>query len=511
MISSHGDDSDVDQSDPAGPGTAGFGNARSNTVGLHHVALVGRPNVGKSTLFNRLTSSRDALVANLPGLTRDRQYGIAEVGDFRFTIIDTGGLVGDDMDPSIRQLMTDQVQQALDESDLVLFIVDVRGGVTTGDHEIADMLRRQARSVLLVANKSDGVDVNQRIGDLYGLGFGEPELISASHGRGIVQLGEAIQARLPNPPVSDTDNLEDGSAADRGIVVAVLGRPNVGKSTLVNRLLGEDRVIVFDAPGTTRDSIYIPFERNGERYTLIDTAGVRRRGRIEEVIEKFSVLKAMDAMHRANVVVLVLDARESIVEQDLRLLGLAIEAGRSIVLAINKWDGMPGDARESVRSELDRRLDFAPWLEQVFISALHGSGVGELLERVREVHLTARIRFSANELTTMLERIMETHPPPLVNGRRIKLRYAHTGGDLPPTVVIHGNQTDAVPPSYLRYLEHSFRSALGLRGAALRIQLRSGDNPYASQRNVLNERQRKQRARVIAHDRSRDSKGRGKR
>ena len=477
---------------------------------LRHIALVGRPNVGKSTLFNRLTSTRDALVADLPGLTRDRQYGIARIEESTFSLIDTGGLVGGDFEPSMRALMTGQVRQALDESDLALFLVDLRDGVTPDDHEIAALLRRQGRPVLLVANKADGVRLEERLDELYELGFGEAVPISAAHNRGIDMLGDAILAALPALPAVDGGE-EETDPADLGITVAIVGRPNVGKSTLVNRLLGEDRVIVFDAPGTTRDSIFVPFERDGERFTLIDTAGVRRRGRVDEKIEKFSVAKTLEAMHRADVVVLVLDARESIVEQDLRLLGFAIEAGRSIVLAINKWDGLRSDERDAVRTDLDRRLDFAPWVEQQFISALHGSGVGELIERVRDIHLSARIRFSASELTTMLERLLEAHSPPLVHGRRIKLRFAHSGGDSPPTVVLHGNQTDAVPPSYKRYLEHGFRKLLGLRGAALRISFRTGENPFANQRNELNARQRKRRERMIAHDRSRDHKGRGKR
>jgi GTP-binding protein len=476
---------------------------------LRHIALVGRPNVGKSTLFNRLTATRDALVADMPGLTRDRQYGIARIEEHAFSLIDTGGLVGGDFEPSMRALMTGQVRQALDESDLALFLVDLRDGVTPDDHEIAALLRRQGRPVLLVANKADGVRMEERLDELFELGFGEAVPISAAHNRGIGQLGDAILAALPPVPVLPDE--EGADPTDRGITVAIVGRPNVGKSTLVNRLLGEDRVIVFDAPGTTRDSIFVPFERDGERFTLIDTAGVRRRGRVDEMIEKFSVAKTLEAMHRADVVVLVLDARESIVEQDLRLLGFAIEAGRSIVLAINKWDGLRSDERDAVRTDLDRRLDFAPWVEQQFISALHGSGVGELIERVRDIHLSARIRFSAGELTTMLERLLEAHSPPLVHGRRIKLRFAHSGGDSPPTVVIHGNQTDAVPPSYKRYLEHGFRAMLGLRGSALRISFRTGENPYANQRNELNARQRKRRERMIAHDRSRDHKGRGKR
>ena len=468
--------------------------------GAQQIVLVGRPNVGKSTLFNRLTETRSALVASIPGLTRDRQYGVAQLAERLFTVVDTGGLVPGTEGEGIAALMVAQVLNALDEADLVLFLIDLRAGISPDDHEIAKLLRRRSRPTLVVANKTDGVAVSERIGDVYELGFGDPVPISASHGRGIVQLGEAIIARVGAAEVVDPD----AEAEDRGIVIGIVGRPNVGKSTLVNRILGEERVIVFDQPGTTRDSIYIPFEREGERFTLVDTAGVRRRGRVEEVIEKFSVIKALDAMRRSDVVILVLDAREGVVDQDLRLLGFALEAGRSIILAINKWDGMAPSERDAVRSELDRRLDFAPWLRMAFISALHGSGVGELLESARDLHMSARIRFSANELTTLLERILFAHPPPLVNGRRIKLRFAHTGGDSPPTVVIHGNQTDAVPPAYRRYLENSFREALGLRGCALRIDFKASENPYAGKRNELSSRQRKRRERVIKHDRSKD-------
>ena len=471
------------------------------------IVLVGRPNVGKSTLFNRLTATRAALVASIPGLTRDRQYGVAQLGERMYTLVDTGGLVPGTEGEGIAALMVAQVLNALDEADLVLFLIDLRAGISPDDHEIAKLLRRRSRPTLVVANKTDGIDVSERIGDVYELGFGDPVPISASHGRGIVQLGEAIVARIGEPVGEDPD---DDDSEDRGIVIGVVGRPNVGKSTLVNRILGEERVIVFDEPGTTRDSIYIPFERQGERFTLVDTAGVRRRGRVEEVIEKFSVIKTLDAMRRADVVILVLDARENLVEQDLRLLGFALEAGRSIILAINKWDGLQPSERDAVRSELDRRLDFAPWLRMAFISALHGSGVGELLESARDLHMSARIRFSANELTTLLERILFAHPPPLVNGRRIKLRFAHTGGDSPPTVVIHGNQTESVPPAYRRYLEHSFREALGLRGSALRIELKSGENPYADKRNELSSRQRKRRERVIEFDREKEKSKRKK-
>jgi len=365
------------------------------------VALVGRPNVGKSTLFNRLTRTRDALVADLPGLTRDRQYGIARFDDGPCMVIDTGGLSGDDA--GIDEAMARQTLLAVEEADLVLFLVDGRTGVTAGDELIAERLRRMGRDAMLVVNKIDGIGEERAALEFSALGFGDSWPVSASHGRGTSQLIEAVCARLPAAPETD-------APAGDGIVIGVVGRPNVGKSTLVNRMLGEDRVVVFDEAGTTRDSIYIPYERDGTPYTLVDTAGVRRRGRVSETVEKFSIVKTLEAIDAAGVVVLVVDAREGLVEQDLHLLGTVLDAGRAAVLAVNKWDGMAPDARDAVRRTLERKLAFAPWLRIHFISALHGSGVGELYRSVHEAWDAATRDLSTNRLTRILEEAVRQEP-----------------------------------------------------------------------------------------------------
>jgi GTP-binding protein len=459
--------------------------------GLPVVALVGRPNVGKSTLFNRLTRSRSALVADVPGLTRDRQYGVVR-GERAFTVVDTGGI---DAAMPIASAVRAQVDVALDECDLALFLVDARGGVTTGDHDIARQLRERGRDVVLVVNKVDGVDVDALLGDLYGLGLGEPSLVAASHGRGVAGLLERVLERLPA-----AEGGED--AGERGIVVGIVGRPNVGKSTLVNRLLGEARVVVADEPGTTRDSIFIPLERDGERFTLVDTAGVRRRARVDDMVEKFSVLRTLDALAAAHVAIVLLDAHAGVGEQDLRLLGYALDAGCGVIVAVNKWDGLDAHAREQVRRELDRRLVAAPWVELTFISALHGTGVGDLLPRARDIYASGTVRFTAAELTRLLEGAITAHAPPLVRGRRIKLRYAHAGGNHPPVIVVHGNQTEHVPQAYRRYLENVYRDALGVRGTPVVIELKTGANPFRGRRNTLTPRQQRQRTRVIRHARS---------
>ncbi len=497
---------------------------QAGTGTLPFVALVGRPNVGKSTLFNRLTRSREALVANQPGLTRDRQYGIAEVEERLVTLIDTGGLSEDAKD-GVYELMAQQVSQALDEASLVLFLVDARAGITAYDHELASQLRTRGRNVVLVANKVDGVDQNGRAAECYELGLGEPHYISASHGRGVAQLCEAIVAELPLPPepvtapagpacaqgaddadadvvvgvIAETNDAHGGAVDDQATAIAIVGRPNVGKSTLVNRLLGEDRVIVFDEPGTTRDSIAIALTLDDEPYVIIDTAGVRRRGRVTETVEKFSVIKSLDAIARAQVVMLVIDASEGLVDQDLHLLGYALDSGRSAMLVVNKWDGLEPSQRERVKVELSRRLTFAPWLSQQFISALHGTGVGLLLPKAREMLLDGRIRFSANELTKVLEDAVASHPPPSVNGRQIKLRYAHAGGHSPPVVVVHGNQTKSVPDPYRKYLENVFRKALGIGNSPIKVEFRGGENPFAGRRNKLTERQQQRRQRMVRH------------
>jgi GTP-binding protein len=451
------------------------------------IALVGRPNVGKSTLFNRLTRSRDALVADQPGLTRDRQYGTGKLGDIPYVVVDTGG-IGDTAE-GIDLLMQQQVSQAIGEADHILFLLDARQGCTGADEHIAEQLRRTGKPLTLVVNKSDGLDGELASLDFYKLGLGEPLAIAAVHGRGVRSLIDGVLAALPR--------LEQAPQQERlGTQIAVVGRPNVGKSTLVNRLLGEERVLAFDQPGTTRDSIFIPFERDGKAYTLIDTAGVRRRARIREAIEKFSTIKTLQAIEQANVVLLVLDARQGVGEQDATLAGHILESGRALVVVVNKWDGLDSEQRERMRREVTRKLPFLGFARLHVISALHGSGVGELYALVDEAYASAMRDLSTPELTRLLEALVREHQPPLVQGRRIKLRYAHQGGKNPPIIVIHGNQTEQVPENYQRFLIGRFRSALQLRGTPIRLAFKSGANPYAGKRNPLTQRQIQKRQRL---------------
>lgn len=464
------------------------------------LALVGRPNVGKSTLFNRLTRSRDALVADIPGLTRDRKYGEGEFEDRRFIVIDTGGITGSE--EGIDLAMAQQSLLAVEEADAVLFLVDARAGLTAVDEQLADRLRRSQKRVYLVANKIDGVDPDVALAEFFRLGTDEVYPLTASHGRGVHSLMEAVLADFPEPEEVPDDEAEE----QRGIRIAVVGRPNVGKSTLVNRMLGEDRVVVFDQPGTTRDSIYIDYERNGQSYTLIDTAGVRRRKNVSETVEKFSIVKTLKAIDDANVVILMMDAQEGIVEQDLHLLGHCVEKGRALVLAVNKWDGLDEDQKQNVNREIDRRLRFIDFAELHFISALRGTGVGHLYESITKAYASATRGLSTPLLTRILEDAIREHQPPLVNGRRIKLRYAHAGGANPPIIVIHGNQTDKVPASYQRYLEKVYSRELELVGTPLRIEFRSGSNPYAGKRNVLSARQQNRKKRLMKHVKKQDKR-----
>ena len=454
------------------------------------IALVGRPNVGKSTLFNQLTRSRDALVANLSGLTRDRKYGEGKIGDAPFIVIDTGGISGEEM--GIDAAMADQSRFAIDEADIVLLLVDGRAGLHPGDESLVAYLRQRSKPFHLVVNKIDGVGEDIAASDFYRLGCSQLHTIAASHNRGVLQLINGVIEALP--PAAPPDVLNDPS-----IRVAAVGRPNVGKSTLVNRLLGEERVVVFDKPGTTRDSVYIRYERHDQAYTLIDTAGVRRRKNVREVVEKFSIVKTLKAINEAHVVILLMDAHEGLVEQDLHLLGQCIDAGRGLVVAVNKWDGIASDERDWIRSELNRRLQFVDYADVHFISALHGTGVGHLYESIHQAHKAATTSLNTNKLTRILEDAVATHPPPLVNGRRVKLRYAHAGGQNPPIVVIHGSQTDSLPASYARYLEKTFRRVLELHGTPIRIQYRTGENPYAGKRNKLTQRQESRRQRLMSH------------
>ena len=458
------------------------------------IAIVGRPNVGKSTLFNRLTRSRDALVADYAGLTRDRKYGRALFSGHPFLLIDTGGLSGGEV--GIDAAMAQQSKAAIEEADAVVFMVDATSGVAASDQTVADMLRRIDKPVWLAANKIDGQNTDIALSDFYGLGFGEPQAIAASHGRGVSALSDQLLAYFGLLDVDPVD-VNDQRQEAPGIRIGVIGRPNVGKSTLVNRMLGEDRVVVFDLPGTTRDSIYIPYERHQETYTLIDTAGVRRRGRVSETVEKFSIVKTLQAVEDSHVVVLVVDAQEGLVEQDLHLMGTIIDAGRALVVAVNKWDHLDPDVREKIRQTLRRRLNFIPWAKIHYISALHGTGVGDLYGSIKEGYEAATTKFSTNVLTRILEDAVEDHQPPLVRGRRIKLRYAHQGGMNPPRIIIHGNQTKDVPESYRRYLENIYRRVLNITGSPVKIEFKSGENPFAGRRNKLTERQIQRKRRLM--------------
>ena len=453
------------------------------------VAIVGRPNVGKSTLFNALTRTRDALVADMPGVTRDRQYGIARVGDRPCVLVDTGGLVT--AAEGIDYLTARQVQAAIDEAEVVVFVVSARDGLTAEDEQVAAQLRKSARQIVLAANKLDGLDEHTALADFARLGMGDALGVAAAHRRGLERLMRAVNERLPEAPEAESD--EDD--VDR-LRLAVVGRPNVGKSTLVNRLLGEERVLAFDQPGTTRDTISVRMERDGQAYELIDTAGVRRRARITEAVERFSTIKALQAIERAHVVVLMLDASEGLTDQDTTLLGHVLEQGRALVIALNKWDGLDPDHRRQVKAELDRKLAYVDWARRVTISALHGSGIQELLDAVREAWGSALREFSTPELTRVLQAAFEAHQPPMKQGRVAKLRYAHAGGKLPPRIVIHGNRTDTVPDSYKRYLANRFIRHFRLSGTPVVLEFRDSDNPYRERKNVLTRRQVEKRKRL---------------
>ncbi len=456
------------------------------------IALVGRPNVGKSTLFNRLTRRRDAIVADFAGLTRDRQYGEVIWEERRFLFVDTGGLSGNE--EGIDSAMAEQSLLAIEEADLVLFMVDCKAGLLPSDIVIAKHLRTTERKVLIVANKVDGHDPDVAIAPFYELGLGDIHATTATHGRGVNLLMQQVDAALPIVIEEVPEDL-DGESAESdseeqlsAIKMAIVGRPNVGKSTLVNRMLGEDRVVVYDEAGTTRDSIYINYERHGRPYTIIDTAGIRRRKNISLTVEKFSIVKTLQSIEDANVVVLLLDASEGVVDQDLHLMGHVIESGRALVVALNKWDGLETEFKEYVRNELERRLRFVDFADMHFISALHGTGVGNLYKSIEKAFASATDRFSTNHLTNVLQMATKEHQPPVVRGHRIKLRYAHAGGHNPPIIVIHGNQTADVPGHYVRYLEKTFRRVLDLHGTPVRIQFRTADNPYANKN--LTEKQR---------------------
>lgn len=467
------------------------------------IALVGRPNVGKSTLFNRITRSRAALVADFAGLTRDRHYGEGRIGRHPFIAVDTGGFEPVAKDGILRE-MARQTEQAIAEADVVIFLVDARAGVNAHDHEIAQLLRRSGQRVILAVNKAEGMRHAAALAEFHELGLGEPRPISASHGDGVVDLIEdalsfldeaddddlaAVQADEPefpediDPDTIDLDAEDDETEAQpeqprHRLKLAIVGRPNVGKSTLINALIGEERVIAFDMPGTTRDAIEIDFERDGKAYTLIDTAGLRRRGKVFETIEKFSVIKTLQAIEACNVVLLMVDAQAEISDQDAHIAGFIVESGRALVVAINKWDGLDAERREWIRREFDRKLRFLSFARVHTISALKGQGLKAVMKSVDEAHAAAYRKLSTPKLTRTLHAAVEQQPPPRKGIFRPKMRYAHQGGQNPPLIVIHGSGLDAVPDSYRRYLESRFRSVFKLEGTPLRIEFKSSHNPY---------------------------------
>ena len=459
------------------------------------IALIGRPNVGKSTLFNRLTRSRDALVADFPGLTRDRQYGFGKLGPAPYLAIDTGGVAGGEV--GIYELMVDQTVRALQEADVAIVLVDGRSGLTAADEHVAELARIHAKSTWLAVNKAEGLDADIASAEFHSLGLGEPVAISAAHGDRIHALMDEVLA--PFVAVNALNEAAEEEDEDKPLRIAVIGRPNVGKSTLINRLIGEDRLVVYDQPGTTRDSVAVPFERDDKKYLLIDTAGVRRKSKVHEAIEKFSIIKALQAMERAQVVIALLDAHEGVTEQDVSLMGLTVERGRALVVVTNKWDGLSKDQRRHVKSELDRRLPFLDFAERMTISALHGTAVGDLLPAVERAYRAATRDISTADLNRELENAVTAHAPPLVRGRRIRLRYAHQGGRNPPVIVIHGNQTDKLPEAYRRYLINRFRKAFRLQGTPVRLAFKTGDNPYKGKRNKLTPRQERKRRRLMKH------------
>jgi len=457
------------------------------------VALVGRPNVGKSTLFNLLTRSRDALVADMPGVTRDRHYGVCRLGERPFVLVDTGGLSGSD--EGIEGLTAQQVRLAVAEANVLVFVVDARDGLLPQDAAILDELRRSGKPVIVGVNKIDGVDEPTALSEFSRFGVAHTLPLSAAHGRGVDAL---IIATLPMLP-PDQDDADPG-LSDEGIRVTIAGRPNAGKSTLINRLLGEDRLIVSDVAGTTRDPIRVPLERDGKLFTLIDTAGVRRRARVEEAVEKFSVIKTLQSIAASQVTVILIDARENLADQDLTLIGHAIEEGRALVICVNKWDDMDNYAREQCKRALERRLSFVEWAKTVFISALHGSGLRELMRAVVRAHAAATRQLTSSDLTRTLEQAYEGYQPPLVRGHAPKLRYAHPGGTNPPTIVIHGSRTKHLADSYRRYLENFFRKRFKLVGTPVRFVFKEGDNPYKDKpKNALTERQVAKKRRLMRH------------
>ncbi|WP_132999716.1 ribosome biogenesis GTPase Der [Luteimonas arsenica] len=462
------------------------------------VALVGRPNVGKSTLFNALTRTRDALVHDQPGVTRDRHYGVCRVDEGRpFAIVDTGGIADGGVHLVTGDLAGATARQAragADEADLVLFVVDGREGPSAVDDEILAWLRKSSKPVFLVVNKTDGLDSREALGEFARYGFKDVLPVSSAHRQGLDDLVDAIRARLPQEGSAEV--LDDDP--DR-IRVAFVGRPNVGKSTLVNRILGEERMIASDVAGTTRDSISADLERDGRLYRLVDTAGIRRKSRVDEAVETFSIIKTLESIEQCQVAVVMIDAREGVTDQDASVLGAVLDAGRALVIAVNKWDGLDTYQREQVEALLSRKLAFVPWAEAVRISALHGSGLRELFRAIHRAHGSATRSFSTAEVTRAVEIAVESNPPPVVRGHAAKLRFAHPGGESPPTIIVHGTRLRTLQDSYKRYLENFFRKRFKLVGTPVRFVFKEGDNPYKDRKNVLTERQVAKKKRLIRH------------
>lgn len=482
------------------------------------IAIVGRPNVGKSTLFNVLTKTNNALVYNKPGVTRDRIFGQgrffgSESDNLDYMVIDTGGINGGE--EGIDAAMASQALKAADECDIIFWLVDAKSGVTPIDEHIASQLRCLDKPIYIVANKIDGQNPDLALADFYGLGMGDPYPISASNKRGIASLVDEVFSKhytavqddagldLESLEISDIDTEHDAAEEevihDGKIRVAVIGRPNVGKSTLINRMLGDERVVVYDQPGTTVDSIYVPFSRQDREYILIDTAGVRKRGKVTEVIEKFSIVKTLKAIRDANIVILLIDSSEQLVDQDLHLLSYAKEQGKSLIIACNKWDGLDQQHKDRIKSELERRLVFVDYAKKFFISAKYGSNVGHLWDTINQCYDSAMQDFSTGRLTSLLEQALAQHQPPLVRGRRIKMRYAHLGSNYPFVIVIHGKQTDVVPEHYKKYLANFFQAELNITATPVLLVFKKDDNPYAGIRNKLTPRQQYKRDRIVRY------------